>query len=249
MSRFEMEHGTVGVIKPTYRPGSLEEFIRLLPEGIGVIPLFLDIRRGTLDEFRAALDAVEEKVALLAGIGVDLIHPEGAPPFMTLGPEGERARVAEWERRYGVPIVTAPQTQAEAMRALGMGRIAGVTYFTGGINELFARYFGEAGFDVLAMSGIAVPFEGVGRLASRDVFAHAVAEARRHERIDGVYLLGSGWRILDILDPLEAALGVPVLHAVAARVWAVQQRLGVHVPCRGYGRLLRELPAPAGLAA
>lgn len=44
---FETEHGTVGVIKPTLRPGSLEEFIRLLPEGIGVIPLFLDIRRGT----------------------------------------------------------------------------------------------------------------------------------------------------------------------------------------------------------
>jgi hypothetical protein len=27
----------VGVIKPTHRPGSLEEFIRLLPEGIGVV--------------------------------------------------------------------------------------------------------------------------------------------------------------------------------------------------------------------
>ena len=25
--------GVVGVVKPTHRPGSLEEFIRLLPEG------------------------------------------------------------------------------------------------------------------------------------------------------------------------------------------------------------------------
>ena len=38
--------GVVGVIKPTYRPGSLEEFIRLLPEGIGVIPKFAGIREG-----------------------------------------------------------------------------------------------------------------------------------------------------------------------------------------------------------
>jgi hypothetical protein len=43
--------GVVGVIKPTHRPGSLEEFIRLLPEGIGVIPLFLGIRAGTEKEF------------------------------------------------------------------------------------------------------------------------------------------------------------------------------------------------------
>ena len=36
MTRFGSAHGTVGLVKPTYRPGSLEEFVRLLPEGIGV---------------------------------------------------------------------------------------------------------------------------------------------------------------------------------------------------------------------
>ncbi len=249
MSRFETEHGTVGVIKPTYRPGSLEEFIRLLPDGIGVIPLFLDIRRGTADEFAAVLGEVEAKVARLAEIGVDLIHPEGAPPFMTLGVAGERERVAAWERRYGVPIVTAPQTQVEAMRALGMRRIVGITYFTGEINELFAAYLAEAGFEVLAMSGIAVPFDGVGRLSPREVYEHAAGEVRRHDRADGVYLLGSGWRILDIVEPLEHDLGVPVLHAVAARVWAAQQRLGVREPRTGHGRLLAELPRAAAVSA
>ncbi len=51
--------GTVGVVKPTMRPGSLEEMIRLLPEGIGVIPLFLGIQRGTEDEFRDVMPAYE----------------------------------------------------------------------------------------------------------------------------------------------------------------------------------------------
>ena len=71
--------GVVGVIKPTMRPGSLEEFIRLLPEGIGVVPLFLGIRRGTEEEFRQVMVAFEEKVGELAELKVDLIHPEGAP--------------------------------------------------------------------------------------------------------------------------------------------------------------------------
>ena len=82
--------GTVGVVKPTMRPGSLEEFIRMMPEGIGIIPLFIGFQRGTADEFQQAMKAYEERVAQLAGYGVDLIHPEGAPPFMFQGVKGER---------------------------------------------------------------------------------------------------------------------------------------------------------------
>src|SRR5690348_3808607 len=87
---FASWRGVVGCVKPTHRPGSLEEFIRLLPEGIGVVPVYLDFRRGTEDEFRAALNAVHEKVAELAKEGVDLIHPEGAPPFMVQGIRAKR---------------------------------------------------------------------------------------------------------------------------------------------------------------
>ncbi len=48
---FKSWRGDVGVIKPTHRPGSLEEFIRLIPEGIGVVPIMLGITRGTVEEF------------------------------------------------------------------------------------------------------------------------------------------------------------------------------------------------------
>ena len=39
--------GTVGVVKPTYESGSLVEFIRLLPEGVGVIPVYAGIKQHT----------------------------------------------------------------------------------------------------------------------------------------------------------------------------------------------------------
>ena len=29
--------GIVGLVKPTYRPGSMESFIKLMPEGVGFI--------------------------------------------------------------------------------------------------------------------------------------------------------------------------------------------------------------------
>ena len=58
---FESWRGVVGDIKPTHRPGSLEEFIKLLPDGIGVIPLTVGISSGTEQEFHAVLADTNRK--------------------------------------------------------------------------------------------------------------------------------------------------------------------------------------------
>jgi maleate cis-trans isomerase len=240
--QMESWRGTVGTVQPTYRPGALDEFVRLLPEGISVIPLFLGVREGTVDEFRGALDAIEAKVRELAEIGVDLILPQGAPPFMVHGLAREREIMAEWSRRYGRPVRTAGADQCDAMRALHMQRIVGISYFRGELNDVFAQYFTDAGFEVLAMEGMDVPFDQVQRLSSREVYAHAKRVFRQHARVDGLYLLGAGWRVLDILDLLEQDLEVPVIHSTCVRVWAVQRYFQVRERRTGYGRLLAELP-------
>ncbi len=234
--------GTVGLIKPTHRPGSLEEFIRLLPEGIGVLPTYVGFKRGDADEFRGALAAYEERVQELATHGVDLIHPEGAPPFMVHGFKREAEITREWEKKYGLPIVTASQTQVEALHALKVKKFVGVTYFTGSINDMFAAYFREAGFTVEAMEGIPVAFEDVGRLSSQDVYAHTKKAVLKHPGTEAIYMLGSGWRTLDIIHVLEEDLQIPVIHPVPTRVWAVQKRLHVNQPVKGFGRLLEAMP-------
>jgi maleate cis-trans isomerase len=214
----------------------------LLPEGIGVVPVYLNFKRGTEDEFRAALNAVEEKVAELAREGVDLIHPEGAPPFMVHGYQGEEKIIREWEEKYQTPMVTAAQTQVEALRALNVKKFVGVTYFIGSVNDITSRYFAEAGFDVLGMEGISVAFEDVGRLASQEIYAHARRAFLQNQSAQAIYMLGTGWRCLDIIHMLEEDLQVPVVHPVPARVWAVQKRLHVRQPVNGFGQLLEHMP-------
>jgi maleate isomerase len=239
---FASWRGVVGVVKPTHRPGSLEEFIRLLPEGIGVVPVYLNFKRGTEDEFRGALNAVEEKVAELAREGVDLIHPEGAPPFMVHGYHGEEKIIKDWEAKYKTPMVTAAQTQVEALRALRVKKFVGVTYFIGSVNDLTTGYFRDAGFDVMTMEGMPVAFEDVGRLASQEIYAHARRAFLKNPGAEAIYMLGTGWRCLDIIHLLEEDLQVPVIHPVPARVWAIQKRLHVRQRVRGFGRLLEEMP-------
>ena len=62
---FTSWRGVLGCIKPTMRPGGIEELIRMLPEGIGVIPLLLGIKEGTTDEFNRAFMSFEPLVAKL----------------------------------------------------------------------------------------------------------------------------------------------------------------------------------------
>lgn len=239
---FTSWRGTFGLIKPTHRPGSLEEKIRLLPEGIGVVPVTVGFKQGTADEFKAKLAAIDEKVDELAEIGVDLIGPGGAPPTMVHGWGGERKLVDGWEARHGIPVVTTGQTQVLGMRALGAQKIVGITYFPGTINQIFSEYFVDAGFDVLAMEGMEVEFDQVQNLSEQAVYAFAKKAFLKHPDADLLYMMGGGWRTLGIVDLLEQDLEVPVLHASCARVWHTQRHFKVNERKQGFGRLLSELP-------
>jgi len=234
--------GVVGVVKPTMRPGSLEEMIRILPEGIGVIPLFLEFQKGSRREFDRGIEQYEPLLEKLAQKEVDLLHPEGAPPFMVAGHKREAELIEGWEKKYHTPVFTSGTNHIRALNALGIKRFVAASYFTGEINKTFAKYFIDAGFDVLAMDGIDVAFDDVGSLSSEVVYAHVKKTFLKHRKqAQGIYLLGSGWRVLSIIDTLEQDLGVPVIHPVPARCWEIQHRLSVRQPVKGYGRLLAEM--------
>jgi maleate isomerase len=241
MAAFTSWRGLLGCIKPTKRAGSLEELIRMLPEGIGVIPLYLSINKGTTEEFKRSVEPFEPLVAELAELECDLIHPEGAPPFMFLGYKGEAELLKKWEKKYKRPMFTSGTNHVRALHALKAKKIVGATYFTGEINNLFAKYFKEAGFNVLAMDGIDVPFHEIGHLSSQQVYAHIKKMFLKHKGADAIYMLGSGWRVLPVIDMLEQDLGVPVVHPVPARCWEIQHRLSIREPVKGYGRLLAEM--------
>jgi maleate cis-trans isomerase len=246
---FTTWRGSVGVIKPTLRLGATEEFLRLLPDGIGVLPIYLNVDRGTTEQFKSVLPSYEEAVGQLVEAGVDLVHPEGAPPFMVQGFAGEQEIVRDWEDKYHVPIVTSSMSALSACKTLGMTKIIGVSYFRGEINDLFARYFEEAGIEVAVMAGMDVAFDRAQWLSSREVYAFTRKLFLEHPGVDGIYLLGSGWRVLDIIDLLEQDLEVPVVHPIPSRIWTIQHHLHVREKIAGYGQLLRELPKPLSPSA
>lgn len=239
---FDSWRGSVGIIKPTLRPGSIEDLIRIMPEGIGVVVTHLDIRTGTQGEFEKQIPLYEEKVALLADAGVDIIHPAGAPPFFLLGYKGEVELLKGWEAKYKKPVFTNGTTQVNALHAFGAKSLVGVSYFPGDINKAYANYFMEAGFDVREMEGMNVAFDKVQTLSSHEVYKFIRTLYLKHRDVDAIYMLGSGWRTMDIIEIMEEDFGIPVVHHIPAQSWEIQKRLCVRQRISGYGRLVKELP-------
>jgi maleate isomerase len=184
-----------------------------------------------------------DKVAALAAKGCDLIHPEGAPPFMLQGLAKETRTILDWEARHGIPVFTTGSTQVAAMRALGISRFVGITPFAGELAEAFRQYFTDAGFDVLFMGKPVDETEDVYGLSTEQIRDRVIAATRTvGGESQALYILGSDWRVLDVLDDLEKALNVPVLHPVVVRCWYILTQLGRSAPIEGNGRLLAAMP-------
>lgn len=234
--------GTVGLIKPNFRPGSTEDLVRMLPDGVGVIPLHIEIDQGTREQFENSIPAYEKMVAKCAELEADIIHPAGSPPFQVLGYKGEAALMKKWEKKYKRPVFTNGMTQVNALRAFKAKRFVGASYFPKELNRMFARYFKEAGFDVLEMGGVDIDFDKVQTLASTEIYRFIKKMFLAHRKADAIYILGPAWRTLDIIPLLEQDLGVPVVHHLPAQSWEIQKRLHVRQTFPQYGRLLAEMP-------
>ncbi|MEA2989820.1 MAG: hypothetical protein QOG83_2531, partial [Alphaproteobacteria bacterium] len=110
------------------------------------------------------------------------------------------------------------------------------------LNAIFAKYFTDAGFKVRGMAGIDVPFNKVQELSGEQIYSHIKRNFLKTKGADAIYMLGSGWRTLEIIKTLEQDLQVPVVHPVTARIWEFQKWLDVREPRSGYGYMLEALP-------
>lgn len=141
------------------------------------------------------------------------------------GAAGERDLVAAMHAS-GAPAATSTSgALVEALRLLGVARVAVATPYQDGITGRLAAFLAEAGVEVagtaqLGLSGLiwTVPYSTTVAL---------IREAVQQGDCDAVFVSCTNLPTYDLIAPLEQELGVPVLTANQVTLWAALRLAGI----------------------
>jgi maleate isomerase len=137
--------------------------------------------------------------------------------------------------------VTDPLSAAcAALARLGASRIAVVSPYVASVGAALSQAFAARGVTVATTTSFAVSEEA--RIAAAPIRAAALAAASEAAILgagaEAVFLSCTNLRTLDLIAPLEAALGLPVLSSNAARAWDMARLAGAPAPPAAFGRIM-----------
>jgi maleate cis-trans isomerase len=152
------------------------------------------------------------------------------------GPEGARNQASGVAAALGVPASSTSIAFVDALRHLGLHRIAVAASYPEDVARHFVRFLTAGGAEVVSMGshGIITAAE-VGTLQTDQVVA--MVKAADHPDAEAVLVPDTAMHTLAIIEELEAAISKPVLTANQVTVWKGLQLVGPVPDLSGLGTL------------
>lgn len=236
------DNGRIALIRPGVTPSTEMDFHSRIPQGVAVSTSSVEYDRVTLDGLQAMSDRVAACAARYRGFPMDLVVFACTTGSMVGGPGYDKRLIAQIQAACGIPAITTTTALLEAFSALGLKRLSIVTPYSTALNEMEQRFLSSEGIETGAITGLghedirAVPF-----VRPEEMYDLAVRQGARG--CDALFISCTGICVLDIIQPLEEKLGVPVITSNQATIWNALRRLGFREKIPGFG-LLGSAPGP-----
>lgn len=153
------------------------------------------------------------------------------------GVEGNRRFKKQITDITGLDVATGAEACERVLRLFGARRIGVVTPYQPIGDENVVKFFGELGFDVVAIKGLKCPTAVSIAHVSEDELRDAILEV--HPEADAVVQCGTNLSMVVLADEAERWLHKPVIAINAATWWMALRDNGIEDKVYGAGQLLR----------
>lgn len=231
----------IGVIVPPSNTVNEAEFNRFAPTGVSFhftrSPLHVD---PAADDFAEMLGDVERAMSDLSACRVD--HATYACTAGSMACPSERL-LGTMTDAGKVGANSTAQAIVAALNALGVSKISMASPYTDETNAHEAHYLQDHGIDVLTTAGLSLNtslenIQKISRVPPPDVFEHAKSVDR--DDAEAVLICCTDFNTFDAIEPLEQALGKPVISSNSATLWHSLRSAGIDDRIKGLGTLLRD---------
>ncbi len=228
----------IGLVVPANNSVIEPEFWSVLPEGVAAYATRI-MARGNLtpDVVRLMETQIDRAVDELVATGVDVIAYADMVTTFIMEKGWNEAKVAQIAERTGIRCVSAWTSLRDALKALGVRRLALGTPYPTAIHAMALPFFVAQGYELAGDSTLDI-------LAMRDVpkidgsILEAFASALPKSGADAVVLLATDLPTFSSIAKLEDACGCPVLSSNQVILWASLRAAGVVERLPGMGKLM-----------
>lgn len=154
---------------------------------------------------------------------------------IVIGVDAVRASVCA--QRPGVPCATPITGALSGMARLGVRRVAMLSPYIEEVTAPMRRFVEAHGIEVVALRSFNLEREiDLARLAPHAIYDAALRLDRPD--VEAIFIPCTAIRAVEVIEPLERALGKPVLSSIQTLFWEAVRFAGYAAPIPGFGRLL-----------
>lgn len=179
---------------------------------------------------------VDDAAELLAAAPLDAIAFGFTSSAYVIGAAGEAEMIARLQQRTrGVPVVATCAAAVDALRVLGVARIALINppWFDAELDDLGRRYYESVGFSVVDSAPCDLPSD---QAAITPAGLYEWVCERVRDEAEAVVIGGNGFRAVGTIAALEEHLHRPVVTANQALLWGALRAAGSTTSqVKGYG--------------
>jgi arylmalonate decarboxylase len=229
----------LGLIFPPANRGVPEEGLAMYGERLRYVVTGLGVEQMTPEGFELVLPRIPAAAEKLAAEGADAIELTGTSLTFFRGEAFNQQLREAVTKASGLPATTMSNGVIDGLKAVGAKQVAVATAYADEVNGRLRAFLIEHDLEPLVVTGMGIEaIADVDRVTQDDLVEFAVRVRESAPDADSVLLSCGGFRTLEIIAPIEARTGVPVISSMPHGLWAGARLVGMSGAAPGYGTLL-----------